>query len=132
MRTNASVFRSRVKSVPGPDNRIDQQPDYTANLGGDYRLRGVPLTVGGNANWTPGYVTRISEQETAIQGRKAVLDVYGLWTFAPGAQLRVTASNVVPRDYVTGSTFDDSGIRETATTLAPTSINLQVRLELKL
>ena len=132
VRANASAFRSRVNSVAGPDNRIDQQPDYTANLGGDYRFRGLPFTLGGNANWTPGYVTRISDQQTAIQGRKAVLDVYGLWTFSSASQLRVTASNVVPRDYITGSTFDEAGIREIATTLAPTSINLQVRLELKL
>ena len=30
VRANASFFRSRVKEVPGPDNRLDQQPDYTA------------------------------------------------------------------------------------------------------
>ena len=54
VRANASFFRSRVKEVPGPDNRLDQQPDYTANLGLDYRFRGLPLTLGGNLNWTPG------------------------------------------------------------------------------
>ena len=43
VRANASLFRSRVKSVPGPDNRLDQQPDYTANLGADYRVPGLPL-----------------------------------------------------------------------------------------
>ena len=58
VRANASFFRSRVKEVPGPDNRLDQQPDYTANLGLDYRFRGLPLTLGGNVNWTPGYTTR--------------------------------------------------------------------------
>ena len=47
-------------------------------------------------------------------------------------QLRVSASNLDPRDYVTGGTFDDGGVRETSTTTAPTSLNLQVRLELKL
>jgi iron complex outermembrane receptor protein len=132
VRANASAFRSRVKSVAGPDNRLDQQPDYTANLGADYHWRGIPLTVGGSTNWTPGYVTRISDQQTAIQGTKTILDAYALWVFDPRMQVRVTASNVVPRDYMTGSTFDDSGIRETATTLAPTSINVQVRLEMKL
>ena len=29
LRANASAFRSRVKTVPGPDNRLDQQPPAT-------------------------------------------------------------------------------------------------------
>jgi len=132
LRSNASVFRSRVKSVPGPDNRIDQQPDYTVNLGSDYRVGGLPLTLGGNLNWTPGYTTRVSEEQTALQGRKLIIDAYGLWVFSPTMQLRVSASNLNPRDYVTGGTFDDAGVRETSTTTAPTSLNLQIRLELKL
>ena len=58
LRANASVFRSRVDSVPGPNNRLDQQPLGTANLGADYRLPGLPLTLGGNLNWTPGSTVR--------------------------------------------------------------------------
>ena len=132
LRSNASIFRSRVKSVPGPDNRLDQQPDYTANLGADYRFAGLPLTLGGNLNWTPGYTTRVSDEQTALQGRKLILDAYALWVFSPQMQLRISASNLDSRDYVTGGTFDDAGVRETSNTTAPTSLNLQIRLELKL
>jgi iron complex outermembrane receptor protein len=132
VRANASVFRSRVKEVPGPDNRLDQQPDHTANLGADYRFRSVPLTLGGNVNWTPGYTTRLSEVQTARQGARLVADAYALWAFGPAAALRVTASNLAARDDVTGGSFDDAGVRETSTTTAPTSLNLQIRLELKL
>jgi outer membrane receptor for ferrienterochelin and colicins len=137
VRTNASFFRSRVKGVPGPDNRLDQQPDYTANLGLDYRFRGVPLTLGGNLNWTPGYLTRISDVQTATIGRKLVADIYGLWTYSPSVALRVTASNLAASDYVTGSSVDGPdlqgfGVRESSQTTAPTFINVQVRLELKL
>ncbi|MGZ5267744.1 MAG: TonB-dependent receptor plug domain-containing protein [Caldimonas sp.] len=137
VRTNASFFRSHVKGVPGPDNRLDQQPAYTANLGLDHRLRGVPLTLGGNLNWTPGYLTRISDVQTATIGRKLVADVYGLWTFSPALALRVTASNLAARDYLTGSTVDGPDlqgipVRETSRTTAPTFVNLQLRLEMKL
>ena len=134
LRANASVFRSRVAAVPGPDNRLDQQPGYTANLGADYRLPGWPLTVGGNLNWTPAYDTRISEIQRASQGRKLVADAYGLWVFNPSLQLRLTASNLNPRDYLTGGSVDDTGagIRETSTNTAPTYLNLQLRLEIKL
>jgi iron complex outermembrane receptor protein len=137
VRANASFFRSKVKDVPGPDNRLDQQPDYTANLGLDYRFRGVPLMVGGNLNWTPGYTTRLSETQTATIGRKFVADVYGLWTFSPTVALRVTASNVAAQDYVVGSAVDGTTLanmafRETSQTTSPTYLNLQARLELKI
>ena len=134
LRANASLFRSRVKSVPGPDNRLDEQPDGTANLGADYRVPGWPVTLGGNLNFTPSYTTRISDIQTAYQGRKLVVDAYALWVFGPTVQLRVSASNLAVRDYLTGSSVDDLDAlsRETALTTAPTYLNVQVRLELKL
>ncbi|CAN5182246.1 N/A [soil metagenome] len=134
VRANASVFRSRVKSVPGPNNRLDQQPDGTANLGADYRLPNTPLTLGGNLNWTPGYETRISDVQGAQQGRKLIVDAYALWVFDPSLQLRITASNLAPSDYRTGTSAieTDAGLRETAATSAPTYLNLQIRLEMKL
>ena len=137
MRANTSVFSSRVKGVPGPDNRLDQQPDYTANLGADYRFAGVPLMLGGNLNWTPGYTTRLTDVQTASIGNKLVIDAYGLWTFNPALALRLSLSNLDPHDYLTGSSVDGSDIqgipvRETSQTRAPTFINVQLRLEMKL
>ena len=134
LRANASMFRSRVKAVPGPENRLDQQPGYTANLGADYRVPGWPLTFGGNLNWTPAYDTRVSEIQTAYQGRKVVIDAYGLWVFSPSLQLRLTASNLAPHDYLTGGSVDDlgAGFRETSAMTAPTFLNVQLRLEIKL
>jgi outer membrane receptor for ferrienterochelin and colicins len=134
VRANASLFRSRVNGVAGPDNRLDQQPDYTANFGADYRFTGLPLTLGGNLNWTPAYDTRLSDVQAAFQGRKASVDAYGLWVFNPSLQLRVTASNIGPRDYLTGGSLVDTGagVIETSQTTTPTYLNLQVRLEIKL
>lgn len=43
--------------MPGPDNRLDEQAKVTANFGADYRLRSLPLTLGGNLNLVPGYRT---------------------------------------------------------------------------
>jgi iron complex outermembrane receptor protein len=128
LRANAGVYRSRVKSVPDPDNRLDQQPGYTANVGADYRVPGVPLTLGGNLNWTPGYNTRLAEFQTAYQGKKLGVDAYGLWAFNPALQLRVTGSNLAALDYVTGSALGS----EVSMTTAPSYINLQLRLEIKL
>jgi iron complex outermembrane receptor protein len=137
LRTNVSFFRSRVKSVPGPDNRLDQQPDMTANLGADYRFRGVPLTLGGNVNATPGYDTRLSPEQTTTVGDRLVFDAYALWTFRPGLALRLSATNLAPRDYTTGGSLDfDSALgaatRETTRTTSTTYTQWQLRLEMKL
>jgi iron complex outermembrane receptor protein len=132
VRSNVSFFHSRVKDVPGPHNRLDQQPYSTGNLGGDYRLRGLPLTVGGNFNWNPAYDTRRTVEQTLYQGAKRVLDVYGLWRLSPAAGLRLTLSNLVPLDYVTGSTFSSAGQYELARTTARNWQSVQLRLEMKI
>ena len=132
IRSNLSFFRSHVQSVPGPDNRLDQQPSTTANFGADYRVPNTPLSLGGNLNWTPGYTTRLSDVQTAEQGKKVGLDAYALWVFNPTVQLRTTFSNIAPRDYVTGGSLDALGLRETSQNIAPTFVNLQMRLEIKL
>lgn len=132
IRSNLSLFRSKVKQVPGPNNRLDQQPSMTANLGADYRLRSRPLTVGGNLNWNPDYDTRRSEQQWAYQGTKRVLDVYGQWRFSSATALRLTVSNLTPRDYLTSSTFSGFGVNETSRSTSPSWRNVQLRLEMKI
>ncbi len=132
VRSNVSFFSSRVKQVPGPNNRLDQQPDMTANLGGDYRIRQIPLTLGGNLNWNPDYDTRRTEQQMFYQGVKRVVDVYGLWRISPASAVRLTVSNLQPRDYITASTFDNGTFRETARNTDRNWRNVQLRLEMKI
>ena len=132
VRSNLSFFRSQVKDVPGPNNRLDQQPGMTANFGGDYRLRGMPLTLGGNFNWNPDYDTRRSQEQLSYQGIKRVVDVYGQWRFSPASALRLTVSNLWPRDYVTSTTFDTGTQQETARTTDRNWRTIQLRLELKI
>jgi iron complex outermembrane receptor protein len=132
VRSNISFFNSKVLDVPGPDNRLDQQPKMTANLGADYRIRAIPLTLGGNITINPDYDTRRSLQQWRYQGAKRVADVYGVWKFNPATSLRLTISNLVPRDYLTGTTFNGNGIRETTNNNARNWQNVQLRLEMKI
>jgi len=137
LRANASLFHSRVQDVPGPNNRLDQQPNGTVNLGGEYRIAGLPVTLGGNVNWTPGFTTRLSADQTLVQGDKRVADAYAVWTIDPAYQLRISASNFAPRQYITGGTLVSvnalgQSIRETTQTAAPSFVNVQIRLEIKL
>lgn len=136
LRANGSVFHSKVKGTPGPDNRIDQQASGSVNLGADYRLQGTGLTLGGNLNWQPGYTTRLSDTQWVVQGKKLVADAYVLYALRPGLQLRVSGSNLGARDYLTGSRYDstaDGGtVREASDTQTSSYISWQVRLEMKL
>jgi iron complex outermembrane receptor protein len=137
VRSNISLFTSRVQGVPAPDNRLSQQPTGTANLGADYRLRDMPLSFGGNLNWTPGYTTRLSDDQRVVQSAKLVLDAFVLWVLNPTSQLRFSLGNLAARDYVTSNTLDSSNaaaqaLRESVTNTAPSWRSLQLRLELKL
>jgi outer membrane receptor for ferrienterochelin and colicins len=132
LRLNGSVFHSKVDGVPGPDNRIDGQPNGTVNFGADYRLRGTPLSFGGNLNWTPAVRTRLTEVQVAGESSKLIGDAYALWTFDPSTQLRLSANNLAPRDYRTTSEVEGGGLAQTRSQLDRGATTWQVRLEVKL
>ena len=132
IRANLSLFRSRVDEVPGPDNRLDQQPKGTANFGADHRFRGTPLTLGASLNVTPSYRTQVSAEQSVTAPTKRQLDMFALWVFNPNAQLRLNFSNLSPQDYVTGNLFDADRLRERTITTTRTDLNVRVGLELKL
>jgi iron complex outermembrane receptor protein len=132
LRNNVSFYRSRVLSVMGPDNRLDQQPSMTANLGADYRLKSAPLTVGGNVNYNPGYSTRLSAEQLTTVSQKRVVDVYGLWRLDSSTAWRLTLSNLDPRNYNTGSVYSGNGVTENSRTQNRSWTNVQILLEKKL
>jgi iron complex outermembrane receptor protein len=132
LRNNLSFYRSRVLSIMGPDNRLDQQPAMTANIGGDYRMRTRPFTVGGNINYNPGYTTRTSDVQWYTVSQKRVIDVYGLWRVDNNTAWRLTLSNLDPRYYNTNSYYNTTNFVENNNTRNQSWINAQIRLEKKL
>ena len=132
LRNNISFYRSRVLSIMGPDNRLDQQPSMTANFGADYRLKSAPLTIGGNINYNPGYNTRLSAEQLTVISQKRVMDLYGLWRVDGSTAWRVTLSNLNPRNYNTGSVYNGNGVVENSNTQNKTWTNVQILLEKKL
>jgi outer membrane receptor for ferrienterochelin and colicins len=132
LRNNVSFYRSRVLSILGPDNRLDQQPSMTANLGADYRLKSAPLTLGGNINYNPGYNTRLSAEQLTVISQKRVMDLYGLWRVDGSTAWRVTLSNLDPRNYNTGSFYNGNGVTENSNTQNRSWTNVQILLEKKL
>ena len=132
IRSNISFYESNVLSITGPNNRLDQQPSMTANLGGDYRLRSMPFTVGGNINMNPGYTTHSSDYQWLYVSQKRVMDVYGLWRVDASTSWRLTLSNLSPLSYNTNSLYNSSSLYEDSTTRNRNWTNIQIRLEKKL
>lgn len=132
VRSNVSFYQSRVLSIEGPNNRLDQQPSMTMNLGADYRLRSLPLTVGGNYNYNPGYTTRSSEVQWLTVSQKRVMDLYGLWRVDNTTAWRVSLSNLAPLGYNTGTYYSSGGVTETNNTHNRSWTNVLIQLEKKL
>ena len=129
LRSSVSFFRSRVRDVPGPDNRLDRQPRYTANLGADYRLQAWPLQVGSSLTLQPGNPLQVSEVQRSYEGLRRVVDAYALWTLNPHTALRLSASNLWARSTTSASSYDTS---YTSRSIEDNTTLASVRLELKL
>ena len=134
VRASLSVFRSSVDGIGGPDNRLDAQPDYTANVGADHRLKGTPFTVGGSLTWTPAYATQVSGIQRTLTGKRLGADAFVQWSVKPGMVLRVSATNLAALDDIreNGVTLTDAGVASNTRTVATTYTQWQVRLEAKL
>ncbi len=132
IRANASVFDSKVHDVNGPNNRIDQQPRGTANLGADYRFRGTPFSIGGNVALTPSYETQQTNTQLQKNSTKRVMDFYGLWNVDSATRLRLTFANLAPRDLTTTAAITEGTQRQTVASDARTDLSVSLRLEMRL
>jgi len=131
VRSNLSLFRSRVDGIPGPDNTLDQQPRGTANLGADYRLRSLPLSLGASLNVTPATTIQQTLLQQNRASRKVVSDAFALWIVNPTTQLRVSATNLTPLDYATGSLITTPDKLISSESGGRTFTLWQLRLEIK-
>lgn len=94
----ASISRnwSRVDSVPGPYNRMEQQTPLTANLGLDYK-RGAFSGGASLAHRRGGRVDPSVERSFYTRARTD-LEAYAAWRFHPKLQLRLAGSNLLGED----------------------------------
>jgi outer membrane receptor for ferrienterochelin and colicin len=114
LRANLSRNWSSVDSVPGPGNRLDRQPRWSANLGADYN-RGS-IAGGASFSFVSGDWTRTSVFQYAYGGSMRDLEAYALYRFGPLRQLRFSASNLLETGLAGASVYADAaGLRESAT-----------------
>ena len=92
LRTSLSFYRSSIAALPGPDNRLDGQQPWSANLGFDQRISGLPLSVGGNLSFTPGYNTRQSAEQFFNRSPTKSIDLFAMMPLSPTMSFRAAAS----------------------------------------
>jgi len=127
----ASVSRnwSRVDSVPGPDNRLDQQTPVSATLGVDYKTRDGLLSTGSSFSFRNGGLARLSGTQGGYSSVRRDLDVYALWKLDPQNNLRVAVSNLLGQDYTTESLYSDANGSLNRTSIASGETQLRVTVE---
>lgn len=130
LRLNLSRNWSTVDSVPGPNNRLDQQTPLSGTLGVDYKAGA--LSAGGSLTYKSGGPVRVSLQQRERQSARRDLDLYALWKFDPRLQLRVAVSNALGEDYRSDSTYTDaSGSRQRSGSYpAPASVSANLIMKL--
>jgi outer membrane receptor protein involved in Fe transport len=131
MRANLSRNWSNLTSVPGPNNRLDQQTPVSGTVGMDYKLDSVPLTAGGSFSFQSGGPVRVSQNQFAYTIPKRSLDLYALWKFSPKNQLRVSVSNALHQDNYSESAYADASGTLRDGTLTPTTAVARALMEMK-
>ena len=131
IRASASVYRSEVDGIPGPDNRLDGQVPYALTMSFDHVAKDWPLTWGASLAWQPACATQQSRVQLQEQGAQRTLDLYALWAFSRAASLRLSVNNALPLDNVSRVTVqdDDAFVHDSA---SRRSVNRQFNASLTL
>ncbi|MBV6325397.1 TonB-dependent receptor plug domain-containing protein [Duganella violaceipulchra] len=129
LRANLTRNWSRLDSVPGPNNRLENQVPFTANLGADYRLPDAAWTFGGNLNYQAGGPVRQSALVQMNTSPKRELDLYGLWKMDAKTQLRFSASNLLRQQSSESHEYVNEDGRRYRISQTPTSATLRILLE---
>ena len=130
-RSNIAFNWSRLSGVPGPYNRLDAQTPVSGSVGIDYKPDRVPLAVGASFTFQKGGPVRISPVQINTAAFKRVLDVYALWTIDPKLSWRLSASNILQQDNISGKLYTDADGSRSQTTMAPTMVQWRLVLEKK-
>ena len=92
IRTSLSIYNSSIAALNGPNNRLDGQQPWSANFGFDQRIAGLPLSVGGNFSYTPGYDTRQTEDQVLKRSSARSIDLFAMMFLSPTMSFRAAAS----------------------------------------
>ncbi len=106
LRASLSIYTSKVEGIPGPDNRLDGQQPWSANMGFDYRFKAVPVSMGASLAFTPSYeLMQTRERQRLDTGRARTIDMFVMWNLSRSDTLRLSANNFQAVDARSYTTF---------------------------
>jgi iron complex outermembrane receptor protein len=132
LRANVSLFDSRVDSVHGPNNRLNEQPRGKGNIGADYRFRDSVLTVGGTVSYTPAYTIQDTDTQLYSSSSTRAIDSYALWALSATSKLRLTISNLAPGDTRNSTAILTGGQLQTTANSNRGNATVALRIEIRL
>ena len=92
LRSSLSIYRSQISALAGPHNRLDGQQPWSANLGFDQRISGMPLNIGANVSYTPAYETRLTADQLFKRSASRGIDLFAMMPLSPATSFRAAAS----------------------------------------
>jgi len=98
LRASLNFYHSRVNDLPGPNNRLDGQQPWSGTFGADYRMTSLPVNMGINYIYTPGYETTQTLSQSLINSRTRGMDVFAQWNFSRTTTMRFAINNLAPVD----------------------------------
>jgi len=121
LRASASRNWSSVDGVPGPDNRLANQPRLSANFGVDIKFG--QWTSGASFSYVEGSWSRSSLTESRNNSSRRDLEAYALYKLTPKAQFRISVRDLLRADSVNEVLFVDGNgtYHSTSTTPARSS-----------
>lgn len=121
---------SRVEHVPGPGNRLDRQPEWSANLGADYTRGG--FKAGASFSFVSGGWTRSAIERWNYASVQRDLEAYAVVKLGPASQLRFAGLNLLQPGNPSGSIYEDAWSRHENSSRTRTHRSFRVQYELKL
>jgi len=113
LRFNIARNWSEVDSLPEPHNRLDQQVPWNGTVGADYRLAGLPLTLGTSFTARAGGTVRTSESQVIYKSVTRQWEMFALWRFSPAMSVRFTVQDILSQDAIQVNRYTDaSGVVE--------------------
>lgn len=107
LRAAWNFYRSRVEQVEGPDNRLESQPPWLANMGFDWRIADTRWTVGASLVLQPGYEVQQTDRQTVRRRGLRNLDAFASWRMDRMTQFRLGLSNLLAPDAYTSASVAD-------------------------
>ena len=112
LRANLALFDSKVAGIPGPNNRLEQQPKGSLNLGLDH-LWSNGIRSGFNWSFVPGDTLQQTEILQRQNNLRSVWDAYLSWSSGdPRSTVvwRLSLANLAPRETRVLSRVQSEGV----------------------